>query len=178
MYLPSSANYSSPCPYPVGPFGLGSFRASRPGRRRRGVGALRPDDIGSGFWVAKNTDCSNTWQWLIAPGCWGMSPAEWAIQNRPLETPRPPTAQEISTAYGGGESALVQKLLNEQMAAQQKLAGSRVVEVFQPVPNAIVNADEYLGSAIESVKGAASWLPWVGLAAAGGLLLVGFSRRR
>lgn len=151
MYLATGNSMSAGCASP-GRYGL------------RGVGATSEyDDVRDpvGF-------CSTgRLYWLLGPNCWSKSLFEWQQLNnaRLVATARPPTPAELALAsVSGGEAALVQKLANEQLEAQKKLNATRVVPVYQPFPDAIVYADEFISDAAKKALG---WLPWLGLAVAG-----------
>jgi hypothetical protein len=82
------------------------------------------------LFCAKNTDCTVNWMWALNPGCWSMTPSEWAQLGSIMAPPAPPvpTQDQLSAVASGAMTPdqLTQQLSNQQMTAAQQAAASSV----------------------------------------------------
>jgi len=105
---------------------------------------------GMGRTVAEDAVCrASLFGGFFSPTCWG------ALEPQTLAPPPAPTGSILTTppASGADAQATVDALLNEQMAAQQQLAGSQVSSgVLDQAASTVVDT----GSALASPLG----LPW------------------
>ena len=149
-------------------------------RRRRGGLGIAPPECATGTHLTcgPKTDCSDSWNWALAPACWSQSAAAWALQAGAVAPPPAPTGDVLTVppASGAEAQATVDQLVNQQMTDQQAKNAAGVTSSWW---DQIVGAPAAAASALTP-----SSIPWgwiiggFGIVAFGMVALGGGSPRR
>jgi len=131
-------------------------------RIRRGIGSFLPEQDPTGIAQSNWANCIG-WSSYLNPGCYFSGP------KSQLAPPPSPSGPVLTVPPASGEQAqqTVDELLNEQMAAQQQLAGSQVTSgVLDQASSVVVDTSSALAAPF-----GVPWWAWL----AGGVGIFAFA---